>query len=134
MFDFCKLLSSHFHQCPVRERTERIWEHSNLLHNSYFFHRLRYGETKNHWTQSQCQCNHIQVCKSLRIFCYKFQVRKVQQEEHLKRIFERHQKSPKHEEALTRQMEIKAMLLKGSVDHMPYSWYMARFFNSDLHC
>ena len=39
----------------------------------------------------------------------------VKQEEHSKRIFERHQKSAKHEEALTRQVGIKAMLRKGSV-------------------
>ena len=37
------------------------------------------------------------------------------QEEHPTLIFERHQKSPKHKEALTRQAEIKAMLQKGSV-------------------
>ena len=69
--------------------------------NAYPF--LFFSKAKNGWLCSLC----IEYGKGDKFWRTKG--------EHPKRIFERHQKSPKHEEALMRQAEIKAMLRKGSV-------------------
>ena len=76
-------------------QSQEKWE------NAYPF--LFFSEAKNGWLCSLC----IEYGKGDKFWRTKG--------EHPKRIFERHQKSPKHEEALTRQAEIKAMLRKGSV-------------------
>ena len=68
---------------------------------------LFFSEAKNGWLCS--------VCSEYGKGDEFWHTKGVEQEEHPKRIFERHQKSPKQEEALTRQAEIKAMFRKGSV-------------------
>ena len=73
--------------------------------NAYPF--LFFSEAKNGWLCSVC----IEYGKGDEFW----RTKGVKQEENPKRIFKRHQKSLKHEEALTRQVEIKAMLQKGSV-------------------
>ena len=80
-------------------QSQEKWE------NAYPF--LFFSEAKNGWLCSVCS----EYGKGDKFW----RTKGVKQEEHPKRIFERHQKSPKHEEALTRQAEIKAMLRKGSV-------------------
>ena len=73
--------------------------------NAYPF--LFFSEAKNGWLCS--------VCSEYGKGDEFWRTKEVKQEEHPKRIFERHQKSLKQEEELTRQAEIKAMLRKRSV-------------------
>ena len=80
-------------------QSQEKWE------NAYPF--LFFSEAKNGWLCSVCN----EYGKGDEFWCTKG----VKQEEHPKQIFEWHQKPPKHEEALMRQAEIKAMFQKGSV-------------------
>ena len=80
-------------------QSQEKWE------NAYPF--LFFSEAKNCWLCSVCS----EYGKGDKFWCTKG----VQQEEHPKQIFEWHQKPPKHEEALMRQAEIKAMLQKRSL-------------------
>ena len=80
-------------------QSQEKWE------NAYPF--LFFSEAKNGWLCSVCS----KYGKGDKFW----RTKGVKQEEHPKQIFEQHQKSPKHEEALTRQTKIKAMLWKGSV-------------------
>ena len=73
--------------------------------NAYPF--LFFLEAKNGWL-----CN---VCSEYGKGDEFWHTTGVKQEEHSKRIFEWHQKSSTHKEALTRQAEIKIMLWKGCV-------------------
>ena len=56
---------------PIRRKTHgknrtNVLKHNHYLYNLFFFFRFHYGETKNPWLLSQCQCNHEWVWKLLK--------------------------------------------------------------------